>query len=190
MDDQLEISETNKEKNQIIVNKKYKFNLWYIMNNTKVFKYINQNDNNKVIKYENRHIHPGKEYNASVSILFITRVYAPEINSFYTTSLSILNNKEQATYELLFEELKKKMQIYLFYKAITNFPFINPECIFDINNHIKIIYQIYNYFHFLNFLEYFNKTYLYKYDIQYWNYYNDINHITNNASESFNNYLK
>jgi len=43
--------------------------------------------------------------------LFITRVYAPEINSFYTTSLSILNNKEQATYELLFEELKKKMQV-------------------------------------------------------------------------------
>ena len=39
-------------------------------------------------------------------------------------------------------------------------------------------------------MEYFNKTYLYKYDIQYWNYYNDINHITNNASESFNNYLK
>jgi len=26
--------------------------------------------------------------------------------SFYTTSLSILNNKEQATYELLSEELK------------------------------------------------------------------------------------
>ena len=43
---------------------------------------------------------------------------------------------------------------------------------------------------FLNFLDYFNKTYLYKYDIQYWNYYNDIDHITNNASESFNNYLK
>jgi len=78
----------------------------------------------------------------------------------------------------------------LFYKAITNFPFINPEYIFDIYNYIKIICQIYNYFHFLNFLEYFNKTYLYKYDIQYWNYYNDINHIINNASESFNNYLK
>ncbi|KAL6597229.1 hypothetical protein U3516DRAFT_847860 [Neocallimastix sp. 'constans'] len=81
-------------------------------------------------------------------------------------------------------------KIYLFYKAITNFPFINPEYIFDIYNYIKIICQIYNYFHFLNFLEYFNKTYLYKYDIQYWNYYNDINHIINNASESFNNYLK
>ncbi|KAL6621536.1 hypothetical protein U3516DRAFT_504919, partial [Neocallimastix sp. 'constans'] len=239
MDDKLEISETNKEKNQIIVNRKYKFNLWYIRNNTKVFKcteyktvkkcksYLILNDNNKVIKYENKHTHPGKEYDASVSIVkhkmkneirktsipfdinpkhiyneiseeiglicpdyssiksqisryikkqlppdiskfneipdeseyyinerdenfmifknsniiifqspfqtelfikynenifadgtfyiapifsyqvFITRVYAPEINSFYTTSLSILNNKEQATYELLFEELKK-----------------------------------------------------------------------------------
>ncbi|KAL6597185.1 hypothetical protein U3516DRAFT_521452, partial [Neocallimastix sp. 'constans'] len=74
--------------------------------------------------------------------------------------------------------------------SITNFPFINSEYIFDIYNYIKIICQIYNYFNFLNFLEYFNKTYLYKYNIQYWNYYNDVNHITNNASESFNNYLK
>ncbi|KAG4090835.1 hypothetical protein H8356DRAFT_1335733 [Neocallimastix lanati (nom. inval.)] len=73
--------ETNKEKNQIIVNRKYKFNLWYITNNTKIFKctkyktvkkcksYIILNDNNKVIKYENKHTHPGKEYDASVSIV-------------------------------------------------------------------------------------------------------------------------
>ena len=40
--------------------------------------------------------------------VFITRIDAPEINRFYTTSLSILNNKEQATYEWLFEELKKE----------------------------------------------------------------------------------
>ena len=44
--------------------------------------------------------------------VFITRVFAPEINSFYTTSLSILNNKEQATYELLFEELRKNESNY------------------------------------------------------------------------------
>ncbi|KAL6608538.1 hypothetical protein U3516DRAFT_755836 [Neocallimastix sp. 'constans'] len=81
MDDQLEISETNKEKNQIIVNRKYKFNLWYITNNTKIFQctkyktvkkcksYIILNDNNKVIKYKNKHTHPGKEYDASVSIV-------------------------------------------------------------------------------------------------------------------------
>ncbi|KAL6592091.1 hypothetical protein U3516DRAFT_471786, partial [Neocallimastix sp. 'constans'] len=81
MDDQLEISETNKEKNQIIVNKKYKFNLRYITNSTKLFKcteyktvkkcksYIILNDNNKVRKYENKHTHPGKEYDVSVSIV-------------------------------------------------------------------------------------------------------------------------
>jgi len=39
--------------------------------------------------------------------VFITRAYAPEINRFYTTSLSILRNKEQVTYEFLFEVLKK-----------------------------------------------------------------------------------
>jgi len=127
--------------------------------------------------------------------------FAPEINSFYTTSLSILNNKEQVTYELLFEELKKNEskynnniivtpkvlrcdfekgisnvsikillnitikycvwhykkslevqknklyynevennhKIYLLYKTITNFPFINPEYIFDIYNYMSNI---------------------------------------------------
>jgi len=44
--------------------------------------------------------------------VFITRIFAPEINSFYITSLSILNNEEQATYELLFEELKKNASKY------------------------------------------------------------------------------
>ena len=39
-------------------------------------------------------------------------------------------------------------------------------------------------------MEYFNKIYLYKYDIHYWNYYNNIIYIINNASEYFNNYLK
>ncbi|KAL6617283.1 hypothetical protein U3516DRAFT_749191 [Neocallimastix sp. 'constans'] len=71
MDDQLEINETNKEKKQII----------YITNNTKVIKcteyktvkkcksYIILYDNNKVIKYKNKHTHPGKEYDAPVSIV-------------------------------------------------------------------------------------------------------------------------
>ncbi|KAG4099890.1 hypothetical protein H8356DRAFT_1665204, partial [Neocallimastix lanati (nom. inval.)] len=39
------------------------------------------------------------------------------------------------------------------------------------------------------FLEYFKINYLNKYYANNWNYYNSIEHITNNASESFNNYL-
>ena len=38
-------------------------------------------------------------------------------------------------------------------------------------------------------LLYFKKTYLINYEIKFWNYYDKIEYITNNASESFNNYL-
>ncbi|KAG4092160.1 hypothetical protein H8356DRAFT_1353557 [Neocallimastix lanati (nom. inval.)] len=40
--------------------------------------------------------------------IFITRTYAKGLNSFYTTSFAILKNKEQETYKILFEKLKKK----------------------------------------------------------------------------------
>jgi len=40
--------------------------------------------------------------------VFITRTYVKELNSFYTTSFSILKNKEQRTYEVLFKEINKK----------------------------------------------------------------------------------
>ncbi|ORX76115.1 hypothetical protein BCR32DRAFT_284513 [Anaeromyces robustus] len=43
--------------------------------------------------------------------------------------------------------------------------------------------------YFLEFLEYFKNNYLHKYNTNNWNYYKNIEHITNNASESFNNYL-
>jgi len=39
--------------------------------------------------------------------VFITRIYIKDLNSFYTTSFSILKNKEQTIYEMLFEEKKK-----------------------------------------------------------------------------------
>ncbi|KAL6628467.1 hypothetical protein U3516DRAFT_740159 [Neocallimastix sp. 'constans'] len=73
--------------------------------------------------------------------LFITRTYVGEFNMFYTTSISILKNKKQSTYETLFKEIKKKMQINLGY---------------NVNN---------------------------------WIYYENIEHSTNNASEFYNSYL-
>ena len=39
--------------------------------------------------------------------VFITRTYVEKINSFYTTSISILKDKKQFTYETLFKEIKK-----------------------------------------------------------------------------------
>ncbi len=40
--------------------------------------------------------------------VFITRTFVKDLNAFYTTSFSILKNKAQTTYEVLFEEIKKK----------------------------------------------------------------------------------
>jgi len=41
----------------------------------------------------------------------------------------------------------------------------------------------------IQFLEYFNKNYLLKYNVNNWNYYENIEHLTNNTSESYNSYL-
>ncbi|KAL6621107.1 hypothetical protein U3516DRAFT_811157 [Neocallimastix sp. 'constans'] len=98
--------------------------------------------------------------------VLITRTYVTELNCFYTTSFSILKNKKQTTYEILFEEIKKK-----FYK-------IKSEC------------QEHNYVQFLEFLGYFKKTYLINFETENWNYYGNIEHITNNVSETFNKNLK
>jgi len=77
-----------------------------------------------------------------------------------------------------------------YYKAISNLCFINPEYIPGIFNKIKSTCQRYksSCSQFLRFLDYFIFLNLYK--IRYWNYYNNIDHITNNASESYDKYLK
>ena len=79
--------------------------------------------------------------------------------------------------------------LYKEYKAISNLPFINPEYIVEIYKEIKNKCKTNNYVQFLKFLEYFEENYLNGYKINEWNYYYCIEHITNNASESFNKYL-
>eukprot|EP00833_Pecoramyces_ruminatium_P001381 jgi/Orpsp1_1/1175413/evm.model.c7180000053738.1 len=61
--------------------------------------------------------------------VLITRTYIKEYNVFYTTSISLLKNKEQSTYELFFEKIKE-------YTSISNSDIIiNPKilhCDFEI----------------------------------------------------------
>ncbi|KAG4107175.1 hypothetical protein H8356DRAFT_1359757 [Neocallimastix lanati (nom. inval.)] len=169
--------------------------------------YIILNDN-KVIKYENKHTHPGKEYDESVSIVRykmkneIRKISIPfDINPKHIYNkiseeiglicseykLFIKYNENMfadgtfynATifgYQVFIIRLPPKILHYDFEKGISN-------AAIKIFSNITIKYYIWHYKRSL-------KTYLYKYNIQYWNYYNDINQITNNASELFNNYLK
>ncbi|KAG4088992.1 hypothetical protein H8356DRAFT_1432362 [Neocallimastix lanati (nom. inval.)] len=149
--------------------------------------------------------------------LFITRTYVGEFNMFYTTSIFILKNKKQSTYETLIKEIKKNANKFRNNTLITT---INFHCDFEqgISNaakkvfpNINIKYCVWHYkrslekqknilcYHevknnndynnFLQFLEYFNKNYLLNYNFNNWNYYENIEHLTNNASESYNSYL-
>ncbi|ORY78728.1 hypothetical protein LY90DRAFT_500917 [Neocallimastix californiae] len=60
--------------------------------------------------------------------LFITRTYVGEFNMFYTTSISILKNKKQSTYETLFKEIKKNANKFRSNTLITK---INFHCDFE-----------------------------------------------------------
>jgi len=94
--------------------------------------------------------------------------------------------------KLCYKEVKDHNILNTYYKAISNLCFINIEYIPDIFNKIKNTCKRYESTcsQFLNFLDYFEKTFLNIYNIKYWNYYNNIDHITNKVSESYNSYLK
>ncbi|KAG4104615.1 hypothetical protein H8356DRAFT_1357683 [Neocallimastix lanati (nom. inval.)] len=99
--------------------------------------------------------------------IFITRTYAKELDTaktiFPNTNIKycIWHYKK-----LCYNEVKNDNNIFIYYKAISNLPFINPEYIFDIYVIIKIKSIKNNYCRFLKFLEYFYKTYLIDYNMK------------------------
>ncbi|KAG4102671.1 hypothetical protein H8356DRAFT_1420950 [Neocallimastix lanati (nom. inval.)] len=132
--------------------------------------------------------------------LFITRTYVGEFNMFYTTSISILKSKKQSTYETLFKEIKKNANKFRSNTLITT---INFHCDFEqgISNeaknffpNINIKYCVWHYKRSLekqkNILCYHEVKNNNDYNVNNWNYYENIEHLTNNASESYNSYLR
>ncbi|KAL6620937.1 hypothetical protein U3516DRAFT_661494 [Neocallimastix sp. 'constans'] len=73
--------------------------------------------------------------------LFITRTYVGEFNMFYTTSISILKNKKQSTYETLFKEIKKNANKFRSNTLITT---INFHCDFEQEHLTNIASEYYN----------------------------------------------
>ncbi|KAG4081658.1 hypothetical protein H8356DRAFT_1438523 [Neocallimastix lanati (nom. inval.)] len=124
--------------------------------------------------------------------LFITRTYVGEFNMFYTTSISILKNKKQSTYETLFKEIKKNPNKFRSNTLITT---INFHCDFEqVFPNINIKYCVWHYKRSLenktkNILCYHEVKNNNDYNVNNWNYYENIERLTNNASESYNSYL-
>ncbi|KAG4097824.1 hypothetical protein H8356DRAFT_1425230 [Neocallimastix lanati (nom. inval.)] len=281
---EIEISETNRGNEQIIINKKHKFNFSFQRKDkSKIYrcteyKTLNKcksliilNDKKEVLKYESLHNHLEKEIDVSISNinkqfppnikgfddipieseyyktkrnenfmifkntdliifqspfqaylfsnyhknifadgtfyaapkfsyqLFITRTYVGEFNMLYSTSISILKNKKQSTYETLFKEIKKNANKFRSNTLITT---INFHCDFEqgISNaakkvfpNINIKYCVWHYKRSLekqkNILCYHEVKNNNDYNVNNWNYYENIEHLTNNASESYNSYL-
>ncbi|KAG4091036.1 hypothetical protein H8356DRAFT_1331764 [Neocallimastix lanati (nom. inval.)] len=209
---EIEISETNRGNEQIIINKKHKFNFSFQRKDkSKIYrcteyKTLNKcksliilNDKKEVLKYESLHNHLEKEIDVSISVakhkikeeikknsipmdikpkhifnavsqemglisylfsnyhknifadgtfyaapkfgyqLFISRTYVGEFNMFYTTSISILKNKKQSTYETLFKEIEKNANKFRSNTLITT---INFHCDFEqgISNAAKKVF--------------------------------------------------
>ncbi|KAG4092702.1 hypothetical protein H8356DRAFT_1343292 [Neocallimastix lanati (nom. inval.)] len=78
--------------------------------------FIILNDKKEILKYENLHnpeLFSKYNYIFSGGIFFVVpkfKLKIKESNYFYTTSFSILKIKEQSIYEILLEEIKKKIQ--------------------------------------------------------------------------------
>ncbi|KAG4091126.1 hypothetical protein H8356DRAFT_1295278 [Neocallimastix lanati (nom. inval.)] len=198
---EIEISETNRGNEQIIINKKHKFNFSFQRKDkSKIYrcteyKTLNKcksliilNDKKKVLKYESLHNHLEKKLMSPKFSyqLFITRTYVGEFNMFYTTSISILKNKKQSTYETLFKEIKKNANKFRSNTLITT---INFHCDFEqgISNAAKKVFPNINIkycvWHYKRSLEK-QKNILCYHEVK-----NNNDHLTNNASESYNSYL-
>ena len=73
------------------------------------------------------------------------------------------------------------------FKRIKTLPLILPEYVKDIfdlisaNNQVEELYS---------FLVYYKKTFINKFEIEFWNLFNEFNLLTNNPCDSYNNRLK
>ncbi|KAG4101660.1 hypothetical protein H8356DRAFT_1331931 [Neocallimastix lanati (nom. inval.)] len=117
--------------------------------------------------------------------LFITRTYVGEFNMSNTliTTINFHCDFEQGisnAAKKVFPNINIKYCVWHYKRSLEKQK--NILCYHEVKNNN-------DYNNFLQFLEYFNKNYLLKYNVNNWNYYENIEHLTNNASESYNSYL-
>ncbi|KAG4088842.1 hypothetical protein H8356DRAFT_1333985 [Neocallimastix lanati (nom. inval.)] len=135
----------------------------------------------EILKYDSSHIHPEKEYDVSLSIMKhkikdgIEKSSIPlgikikPLNNIISKEMGLISEipSESEYYKTkraklfreynddIFVDIKNDNNIFIYYEAISNLQFINPEYIFDI----------------------YDKTYLIDYDMKFWNYYNNMEAI-------------
>ncbi|ORY54911.1 hypothetical protein LY90DRAFT_507331 [Neocallimastix californiae] len=208
---EIEISKTNRGKEQIILNRKYKFNLSSKRkDNSKKYKcteyktlnqcpsFIILNNENQILEYDDSHNHLENKFGAAKSIV------KNKIKDEISKSSIPFNVNIKRTYDEISQGMGLICPGYNSIKSqvtrsrrkqlppdITTFDEIpNESKYYKTKSKIKSECQEHNYVQFLEFLGYFKKTYLINFETENWNYYGNIEHITNNVSETFNKNLK
>ncbi|KAL6618488.1 hypothetical protein LY90DRAFT_510951 [Neocallimastix californiae] len=115
-------------------------------------------------------------------MVFICPEYNP-IKSKISRNL----NKKLPSNVTTFAEIPNEFEYYKTKRGENFMIFKNFNLIIFQSLFHTILFKEYNDDIFVD--EYFYKTYLVSYDMKIWNYYNNMEHITSNASESLNNYL-
>jgi len=83
--------------------------------NIQNFKYNNFSISTLILIYADGMLSVAPKFSYQISI---KRTYFKELNYFYITSFSILQNKEQTTYEILLEKNKKKKNSSKYYNIL------------------------------------------------------------------------
>ncbi|KAL6599757.1 hypothetical protein U3516DRAFT_802829 [Neocallimastix sp. 'constans'] len=224
MEDNIEIviSETNRGNEQIIINKKYKFNFSFQRKDkSKIYrcteyKTLNKcksliilNDKKEVLKYESLHNHLEKEIDVSISVakhkikeeikknsipmdikpkhIFNAvsqemGLICPEYNTIRSQIIRNINKQFPPNIKS-FDDIPieskyyktKRNENFMIFKNTDLIIFQSPFQAYLFSNYHKNI-----------FADEFVKK---KYNVNNWNYYENIEHLTNNASESYNSYL-
>jgi len=83
--------------------------------NIQNFKYNNFSISTLILIYADGMLSVAPKFSYQISI---KRTYFKELNYFYITSFSILQNKEQTTYEILLKKNKKKKNSSKYYNIL------------------------------------------------------------------------
>ncbi|ORY87242.1 hypothetical protein LY90DRAFT_498499 [Neocallimastix californiae] len=197
---EIEISETNRGNEQIIINKKYKFNFSFQRKDkSKIYRCTEYKTLiNEVLKYESLHNHLEKEIDVSISVAkhkikeeikknsipmdikpkHIFNAVSQEMGlicpEYSTIRSQIIRNinKQFPPNIKSFDDIPTESK---YYKTKRNENFI----IFK-NTDLIIFQSLFQAYLFSNYHKNYNGN--------NWNYYENIEHLTNNASESYNSY--
>ena len=80
--------------------------------------------------------------------------------------------------------MENNNDLFILYNCIRNLFMCEPEYISLVFKKIENEANTINNINYLNFIKYFKDTYIKKYKLESWNYYENRRHITNNACES------